>query len=99
MLGISQALRQSVSGLRSPVEAGGDKLTAAVSQKVVSFELNRDFIPEQLEDFFSDDVHQNWVDLVPRTSALPSPFFHVVRVIRDRRANEAIPKPALGSSR
>lgn len=51
-------------------------LTVAVSQRITSFELNRDFVPEKLEDFFSDDVYQNWVDLVPRTSTLLS-LLHV----------------------
>lgn len=48
------------------------RLTVAVSQKIVSFELNRDYVPEELEDFFSEDIQQNWVDLVPRMPALPS---------------------------
>ena len=38
----------------------------------MSFELNRDFVPEKLEDFFTKQTRQNWVDLVPSTCLPPN---------------------------
>lgn len=47
---------------------GNVELTGvAVPQKILSFELNRDFVPEKLEDFFTEKTRKNWVDLVPST--------------------------------
>lgn len=37
-----------------------------VAQQIVTFKPDPGFVPENASEFFTDEVHQKWLDLVPR---------------------------------